>query len=226
MQVERVLQDAKEQKIENVSSVMINFMARGEPVLNPSVRSHLPELAERLRTSLQNHIDVGKLKLWRLNVSTMMPKQLRRSLVPHPYVHRFFSLYSSQPAFRGRWMPSAMPIEDALDRIAQLQQPVTLHHAWIAGENDRLADVRHLASRIKARGLTGRFSTVRYNPPDASSQETEWSRLLDCHAIMADAMKPVAGLPSKIVTRAPVEIFSACGQFVPQLRTNSNESKM
>jgi adenine C2-methylase RlmN of 23S rRNA A2503 and tRNA A37 len=200
------------------ATVMVNLMARGEPLMNPAVRLHLPDLAARIGSAIHKWLTPAP-RLWRINVSTMLPSQFRRAIPAHSNVHWFFSLYASQPAFRARWMPAAMPIEDALDRIAAYQdqsgQPVTLHHAWIAGENDRLLDVQHLAARVRARQLRGRFSTVRYNPPDATSRETEWSRLLECHDIMAGALLPVDGMPSKIVARAPSEIYAACGQFSP-----------
>src|SRR2546421_8024445 len=82
--------------------------------------------------------------------------------------------------FRRRWLPKALPADAALDRLASWQRNthkiVTLHHAYIAGENDAEGDVHAICDAIEERRLMVHVNVVRYNPHDpASSRRRRWS---------------------------------------------------
>ena len=79
--------------------------------------------------------------------------------------------------FRRRWLPKALPAEAALDRLASWQRStqkiVTLHHAYIAGENDAEGDVHAVCDALEERRLMVHVNIVRYNPHDPARHGVE-----------------------------------------------------
>ena len=95
--------------------VHYSFMARGEPLANrvllDSADSLLVKLGEMAR---DDNLGV------KFNVSSIMPATLHRSLpevfrLIHPTI--YYSLYSADEAWRSRWLPGAMPLDEALRRL-------------------------------------------------------------------------------------------------------------
>src|SRR5262249_60320337 len=93
----------------------------------------------------------------------------------HPDV--YYSIYSMSDRFRRRWLPKALPAETALDRLASWQRSthklVSLHHAYIAGENDAEDDVHAICDALEERRLMAPLNIVRYNPPDPARPSAE-----------------------------------------------------
>src|SRR5262249_24088913 len=125
-------------------SVHFNFMARGEPLANPVLLSGANELLGDLADR------AGALGLRpRYLVSTIFPPELRDRLLEDVFVRDhpeiYYSIYSVSEHFRRRWLPKALPVEEALDRLVSWQRSTykicKIHYAFIAGQNDSEADV-------------------------------------------------------------------------------------
>src|SRR5262245_36377053 len=150
-------------------SVHFNFMARGEPLASAALLSD----ADGLLGDLARRAVAMGLRP-RYLVSTIFPRELGGRLledvflVHHPEV--YYSIYSMSESFRRRWLPRALPAEEALDRLASWQRNtykiIKIHYAFIAGENDRAADVHAICDALESRRLMAHVNIVRYNPLD------------------------------------------------------------
>src|SRR5262245_15216589 len=155
--------------------VHFNFMARGEPLANKALLADADGLLGEL-----SRLAVALGLRPRHLVSTIYPRELDRPLedvfvTHHPDV--YYSIYSMSDRFRRRWLPKALPAEAALDRRASLQRSthkiISLHHAYIAGENDAEGDVHAICDALEERGLTAHVNIVRYNPFDPARHGVE-----------------------------------------------------
>src|SRR5690606_9370538 len=99
-----------------------NFMARGEPLSNPLLLDEGPSVLHALRDMAGYTMEVKFL------ISTILPESLvdrslhdiffEESLYPEIY----YSIYSVNPEFRRRWLPRALPVEIALEKLVAWQQ--------------------------------------------------------------------------------------------------------
>jgi len=83
-----------------------NFMARGEPLANQILLESGAELLSKLGQVAKDEGLPAKF-----NISTIMPMTLKRSLVDvFGYVNPtiYYSIYSTNPEWRKKWMPAAM----------------------------------------------------------------------------------------------------------------------
>lgn len=189
--------------------VHLNFMARGEPMANPTVAETGTELLLRLGEISREHNLVPKF-----NLSTIMPRTLRKSLVDcFPIITPtiYYSIYSVEEQFRQKWLPGAMPVDQALDLLAEYQQVskkiVKLHGAFIKGENDSDQQILAIVGAVNKRGIRAEFNIVRYNPFD-DSQGEETDRLDAIHSLIS------ARIPCKIITKVGRDVHASCGTFV------------
>ena len=195
--------------------VHFNWMARGEPLLNPTMTQQ-PEalLGQLARLASARDLDV------QFNVSSIFPAGVPldalETLAAQPKVQFFYSLYSLDPAFRTRWLPKARDPLESLAWLAKTQArvgtPVTLHWTLIAGENDSLDDAIDLAEAVHESGLQAKFNLVRYNPFSAA-QGTEASEqaIATTFSIMS---KRTDGARSRVVPRVGFDVKASCGMFV------------
>lgn len=134
-------------------------------------------------------------------------------------VNLYYSMYSLLPRFRQRWIPNALPVNVALDKLKLFQdltmQPINFHWAFIKGENDNPKDVETIANLLKSYGFYGKFNLVRYNPPDHTSEETDEDNLRILFSIMNGAFNKVKDGKSKIVPRVGKDVYASCGMFEP-----------
>lgn len=198
----------------NPKKVYINFMARGEPLMNPLFRND--EGRGRIpSSSISQVFDVVTIEfgsayqLWsrllsdgigisqnnvRINISTIMPKQLLPFLPPThslqsmfnrvPHTAVYYSLYSMADSYRSRWMPSAMNPHLALDMLKQWVDvdrhqcalemgmdvhslpPLTFHWPLIKDVNDSAHCIDDIVTAIRQRQFHhARFHLIAYNPP-------------------------------------------------------------
>ncbi len=133
----------------------------------------------------------------------------------HPDLH--YSIYSMSPRFRQRWLPKAMPAEIALDRLMQWQRSahklVSLHHAYIAGENDSEVDVHQICDAVEERGLKVDINIVRYNSADPSRYGVESEESI----IQRNAGIYRSRLPQSrvsIIPRVGFDVAASCGMFL------------
>jgi 23S rRNA (adenine2503-C2)-methyltransferase len=184
-----------------------NFMARGEPLanahLNDDVLTSLGELASRSRLPSK------------VNISTIMPKTLRKPLAERFMYTKptlYYSMYSTKDDFRSKWLPGAMPHEQALEQLAEYNRvtggAVKIHFAFIEGENDNWYEMVSISNAVKKAGLRDvSFNIVRYNPPDSSSKESSEQVISKNVAVLRNSF------PVQVVTRVGFDVSASCGMF-------------
>lgn len=192
--------------------VNYNFMARGEPLLNPLITEDWRDLYFPLR------LEAGLANLTpKYNISTIMPKQNKRELVDmfrRGFPTIYYSLYSADPAFRKKWLPNAMDVDDALQQLADYQKLsnkiVKLHWCFIKDENDTIDGVMEIADKIKKYRLQTNVNIVRYNPYDATYGEETAPEKLEA---LAEIFGMALSAPVQVVTRVGPDVYASCGQF-------------
>lgn len=197
---------------QKVKYVHYNFMSRGEFLSNDVFSSDADEILTELGDTASQYGLASKF-----NISTIMPKTFRGSLLDvfkYTQPTLYYSLYSVNPAFRAKWLPGAMDVDLAMEKLKEYQEftqkTVKIHFAFIEGDNDSLLGVKQIVSKIKNHELLVDINIVRYNPPDAKSRETEFSKIQS----LADMMTMNLGRPVQIVSRVGLDVKASCGMFV------------
>jgi adenine C2-methylase RlmN of 23S rRNA A2503 and tRNA A37 len=196
--------------------VHFNFMARGEPLANRALLSDADGLLGEL-----SRLAVALRLRPRHLVSTIYPRTLEHRpledvfVTHHPDI--FYSIYSMSPRFRRRWLPRALPAEEALDRLASWQRSthkiVSLHHAYIAGENDAEGDVHAICDALEERRLMVHVNIVRYNPFDPSRHGVEPPvAIIERNAAIYRSRLPNACV--SIIARVGFDVAASCGMFL------------
>ena len=196
-------------------TVHFNFMARGEALANQT----LIDGADEVLGTLARRAAALNLRP-RYLVSTIMPKQLGgRALEDifvtyHPEI--YYSIYSTNDDFRRRWLPKAMPVADALDRLQAWQRHsykiCKLHYAFIEGENDSEADVNAVCDAVEERKLMTHVNIVRYNSPDIQRRGTESSEsVIQRNAEIFRQRMPSARV--RVIQRVGFDVNASCGMF-------------
>ena len=200
--------------VEPARLVHFNFIARGEPLLNPVLVHRSAELLDRLWRLATAH----ELRS-RFLISTIMPRTLARPLVDifdryHPEL--YYSLYSTDDAFRRRWLPNAQPVAAALEQLAAWQRAtskiVKIHFAFIRGLNDSEANVHAICDALEARALVAHINIVRYNPPSPAHGEEPDEAVTERNARIFEARLPHARV--QVVPRVGFDVNASCGMFV------------
>ncbi len=197
-------------------TVHFNFMARGEPMSNPAVnRSLFIRLAELAASyGLMSRIKVSSIlpdDVW-----THDPKDLHANGCPP--VDFYYSLYSTDAAWRRRWIPKAMAPTDAMVWLRKFQketgQRVILHWALIDGENDSAGDARSAAALAKLFGVAADFNLVRYNPANGRSSEASEESI---RAFLYEMQAGIAGRV-RTIARVGFDCKASCGMFLAPAR--------
>lgn len=209
-----VLRHYRKEKIERPAKYMhYNFMARGEVLAN---KIYL-ENADHINIGLGN-LAVGEGLNPKYNISTIMPVTLKQSLTDTFKIvtpTMYYSLYSVNPAFREKWIPAAMPVNDALNMLKDYQDMtkkiVKIHYAFIKGENDSLDDLAEMCVALNSRKLLCEFNLVRYNPFSPAQGEES-----DEATIRRNIDFLQTQLPGKVqmIPRVGFDVKASCGMFV------------
>jgi 23S rRNA (adenine2503-C2)-methyltransferase len=195
--------------------VHFNFMARGEPLANQALLSDADGLLGEL-SRLAVALDLRPRHL----ISTIYPRDLGDRpledvfVTHHPDI--YYSIYSTSERFRRRWLPKALPAEAALDRLVSWQRSthkvVTLHHAYIAGENDAEGDVHAICDALEERGLMAHVNIVRYNAHDPSRHGIEPPEaVIERNAAIYRSR--LANARVSIIARVGFDVAASCGMF-------------
>jgi adenine C2-methylase RlmN of 23S rRNA A2503 and tRNA A37 len=196
-------------------SVHFNFMARGEPLANTNLLADADGLIGEL-----SRLAVALGLRPRHLVSTIFPRELGDRpledifVTHHPDI--YYSLYSMSDRFRRRWLPRALPAEAALDRLLSWQRSthkiVSLHHAYIAGENDAEGDVHAICDALEERGLMAHVNIVRYNPHDPSRHGVEPPEgIIERNTAIYRSRLPSARV--SVIARVGYDVAASCGMF-------------
>jgi 23S rRNA (adenine2503-C2)-methyltransferase len=200
----------KDYEASNVAAkyVHYNFMARGEPLANQDFIADPDATLIALGRLAKEH------KLFpKFNVSTIMPRNtpalvdIFSAVTPTIY----YSIYSTNKAWRSQWMPNAMPVEEALENLKQYQdyskKIIKFHGAFIDGQNDGISDIKSMMETIASSGILGEFNIVHYNP-FSEEQGKESIYLTSTKNIISEYM------PVKVIPRVGFDVKASCGMFV------------
>ncbi|MBN9118912.1 MAG: hypothetical protein J0I06_07095 [Planctomycetes bacterium] len=201
---------------EPARTVHFNFMARGEPLASRVLLAN----ADALLGDLSRMAVAQNLRPRHL-ISTIYPKELGDRpledvfVAHHPEIH--YSIYSMSERFRRRWLPKAQPAEVALDRLSSWQRSsqkiVTLHHAYIAGENDDEGDVHAICDALEERKLMVHVNVVRYNPHDPARHGVEPpEEVIQRNAAIYRERLPNARVG--VIPRVGFDVAASCGMFL------------
>jgi adenine C2-methylase RlmN of 23S rRNA A2503 and tRNA A37 len=132
----------------------------------------------------------------------------------HPEI--YYSIYSVHEQFRHRWLPKALPAEEALDRLVAWQRSTykicKIHYAFIAGENDSEADVHAICDALESRRLMVHVNIVRYNPLDPRRHGVEPpEEIIQRNARIYQARLPYARV--RVIPRVGYDVHASCGMF-------------
>jgi adenine C2-methylase RlmN of 23S rRNA A2503 and tRNA A37 len=196
-------------------AVHFNFMARGEPLANPVLLSHADELLHDLaQRALALNVRPRYL------VSTIFPRELGNRRLEETFVRFhpeiYYSIYSVRDAFRRRWLPKALPVEEALDRLVSWQRSTykicKIHYAFIEGENDSEAEVHAICDALESRRLMVHVNIVRYNPPDPDRHGVEPpEEVIQRNARIYQSRLPYARV--RVIPRVGYDVQASCGMF-------------
>lgn len=190
-----------------------NFMARGEALANKNLLAN----ADKILISLADLADQDNL-IPKFNISTIIPKTFTQSLtdvfkIIQPTM--YYSLYSMNPEFRQKWIPSAINPLHALDLLKDYQslskKIIKIHYAFIKGENDSLEDLAEMCNELDKRNLLCEFNLVRYNPysPLQGEESTEKTILRNMEFLASKFKGKVQMIP-----RVGFDVKASCGMFV------------
>lgn len=192
---------------EESSKLHINFMARGEPMLNPEVvHSDWFGLVNEYAPEFEGQT--------RINVSTIMPKGLKMISPDQIPTHFFYSLYSVDDQWRRRWIPNAMNKHKARQMLNEYSNqtglPITIHYALIKGENDSLDDAKRCAEFLSYFDQKPRFNLVRYNTfnDDRLGVEADQEQIDQYLNIIDEQV-----FRARIVPRVGRDVDASCGTF-------------
>src|SRR5262249_15590820 len=132
----------------------------------------------------------------------------------HPEI--YYSIYSMDEGFRRRWLPKALPADEALDRLVSWQRATyklcKIHYALIEGENDGKADVHAICDALERRRLLVHVNVVRYNPQDSRRHGVEPSEeVIRRNAAIYQARLPYARV--RVIPRVGRDVAASCGMF-------------
>lgn len=192
-----------------------NFMARGEPLANQILLESGDELLVKLGQVAKDEGLPAKF-----NVSTIMPLTLKKPLPTiFSYVNPtiYYSIYSTDEVWRKKWMPAAMPTDEALSMLSEYQdfskKIVKIHYAFIAGENDSEETVRRVCDAIEKHQLICEFNLVRYNPA-SSDQGVESSEEIISKNIGIIMDRFRFNTKVQVIPRVGFDVKASCGMFV------------
>lgn len=192
-----------------------NFMARGEPLANKLLLNSGDELLSKLGQVAKEEGLPAKF-----NVSTIMPLTLKKSLIDvFHYVNPtiYYSLYSTNQVWRDKWMPAALPVDEAVSRLKEYQnfskKIVKIHYTFIAGENDSEEDIHASCDVLEKYNLICEFNLVRYNPASPSQGVESSTEVINRNLGIIQSR---LGFNSKVqmIPRVGFDVKASCGMFV------------
>lgn len=195
--------------------VHFNFMARGEAFNNPEFLAHGKDLFDKLGAE-----SIKRSLFPRFLISTIMPEcvanvSLSKTFpVIHPEI--YYSIYSVNPEFRKKWLPKAMPVDNALTMLKDYQENtkkiIKLHWAFIEGENDSEDDMALLCHKVRSSGLRVDIAIVRYNPYSDKYGKEPHIDIINRNVDILKSLMPFSKI--KMITRVGPDVKASCGMFV------------
>ena len=195
----------------SLEKVHVNFMARGEPLLNPVITKHYKQLFDIICDNVYEFTGIGDV---RFNISTIIPKDVNKEDLLNFNDERariYYSLYSTNEQFRKRWLPKAMDVKTALSLLKN-QDYLTIHHALIKGENDSLEDAYRVVSACSFLDSEMKLNIVQYNPFSSVQGQESDSETIDKYVKYMEHQDFFTRI--KIIERVGLDVKASCGMFV------------
>jgi adenine C2-methylase RlmN of 23S rRNA A2503 and tRNA A37 len=131
-------------------------------------------------------------------------------------VQLYYSVYSTVPEWRRRWIPKAWSARYGMEQMKMWQehsgQLITLHFAVIEGQNDAMDVLEDLVHYVRCENLRVKFNLVRYNPySEKQGKEPELDKLEEIFEYYNRAFQ---GEKNRIVPRVGFDVKASCGMFV------------
>ena len=209
------------EKFVNAVRINFNFMARGDFFSNPILRSQINEIAEWLS---EQATLLGLT--YAVKISTIFPKiaddetssvdmykEILQSIDEQYDVDLYYSLYSLDKTFRKRWLPNALFPDCVKNILNNYSMNVWVHHALIAGENDRDEDARQVANWISQVKCVGYVNLVHYNgfDPERHGHASDMQTVRTYAHILNDR---TCLLRTRIIPRVGFDVAASCGMFL------------
>lgn len=192
-----------------------NFMARGEPLANKILLESGDELLSKLGQVAKDEGLPAKF-----NISTIMPSTLKQSLTEiFHYINPtiYYSLYSTNEAWRKKWMPAAMNHKDALLMLKEYQdfskKIIKIHYPFIAGENDSVEEINNVVDMVQMANVICEFNLVRYNPAGIDQGLESSEEIIQRNINILEARFKFNG-KVQIIPRVGFDVKASCGMFV------------
>lgn len=208
------------------SVVHFNFMARGEAFANPTVLSQGAALLGELARPAVDRDLTPVFKLSTILPRTIAGADLAAMFAGGPTPDIYWSVYSTDPVVRRRWLPKAGDVNESAEMLAAWQATTrkipVLHWAFIEGVNDTPETVDGIVELCDRHGLRVDVNIVRYNPYSPVHGREPAVEVID-----ALAARLRAGLPGahvQVVGRVGVDVAASCGMFVTGDGTRTSAS--
>jgi 23S rRNA (adenine2503-C2)-methyltransferase len=228
-QAKAVFEHYNKQPGPKAKKVHFSFMARGEPLENEWL------LGESLFSDSRGNMVVDQLadiafknKVYpRFCVSTIMPKSLKENLAnpsekvdlawffKSQPVDIYYSIYSTDEEWKKKWMPQALPVDEALDILVDYQDKtrkiIKIHWPMIKDENDSITNTMAICDKIVEKGLRVDINIVRYNPFSPEFGEESSEVIVENNARIIQSCLPDSKV--KVIPRVGHDVYGSCGTF-------------
>jgi len=194
--------------------VHFSWMARGESFASQVIREQGHDLLMKLSSLARD-----RNLLPRFMFSTIMPHDIQNlkleDIFPVIQPNIYYSIYSTNPDFKRRWMPKAMPVKNALNILTSYQRVtnkiIKLHWPFIKNQNDSSEDVNGIIDAVKQAKLRIDINIVRYNPySTAHGEESNLEQIMMNVKLLEQAF-PESRI--KVVDRVGLDVKASCGTF-------------
>lgn len=197
--------------------VHLNFMARGEPLDNKRISTHIGNIEDYFQSRL---IDMDFEGNSRILISSIFPS--KHDIKELDYFKNskisifYYSLYSFDKNFRRRWLPNAREPSEVFSFLREFYfatgRRSRIHHCFIENQNDSLAHVSEIVDRLNDLDFPIDINIVRYNAHISSNtSETSLERIYELVEFMTKNYRNGA---LKIINRIGFDVKASCGMFL------------
>lgn len=231
-QIEWIIEQLKDDpRINKVSAIHINLMARGDSLTSPffvlGFKGLRVYIQNKLASFFPNAIQI------KYKISSIFPKDMVMSTTSEVPLQKwieydcdtgifgevefYYSLYTLNPHFRNRWLPKAMDPE-YVGSVFRGHRPqgnmsqFRLHHALIEGENTNDSDVQSIHDWLERHDIHCFLNLVHYNPYDESCGTEASEETTNNYIELMKQSPRITGI-QRVNLRGP-DVKASCGMFV------------
>jgi adenine C2-methylase RlmN of 23S rRNA A2503 and tRNA A37 len=218
--------------IENITKIHVNFMARGEPLLNKEVTTNWFNLTKSigviikrsLATYLPNGSHVARIGI-RFNISTILPKKL---LPEYDNIFKNFVVGGRTPVIywsaypteysttRKKWIGNGVTLLDGIDVLKKWREyntrvKIKIHFALIEGVTDDIKTHEKFIDNLVENGLRTEveINFVSYNPYSEEYSKAVSTEVADEIFLLYHS----SGYIVKSIPRVGTDVYASCGMF-------------